>query len=129
MQLELQRQYVLQGRYDATIDSEVIAEPRNRVSIAIEVNEGTVATIQHINVVGNSIFSDDDLIDLFELKMGGWFSFFTSDNKYSKEKLTSDLETLSSYYLDRGYLLFTIDSTQVGGLSQQGGGLHHRQRH
>ena len=113
MQLELQRQYVLQGRYDATIDSEVIAEPRNRVSIAIEVNEGTVATIQHINVVGNSIFSDDDLIDLFELKTGGWFSFFTSDNKYSKEKLTSDLETLSSYYLDRGYLLFTIDSTQV----------------
>ena len=113
MQLELQRQYVLQGRYDATIDSEVIAEPRNRVSIAIDVNEGTVATIQHINVVGNTIFSDEDLIDLFELKTGGWFSFFTSDNKYSKEKLTSDLETLSSYYLDRGYLQFNIDSTQV----------------
>ena len=113
MQLELQRQYVLQGRYDATIDSEVIAEPRNRVSIAIDVNEGTVATIQHINVVGNNIFSDEDLLDLFELKTGGWFSFFTSDNKYSKEKLTSDLETLSSYYLDRGYLQFNIDSTQV----------------
>ena len=113
MQLELQRQYVLQGRYDATIDSEVIAEPRNRVSIAIDVNEGTVATIQHINVVGNEIFSDEDLLDLFELKTGGWFSFFTSDNKYSKEKLTSDLETLSSYYLDRGYLQFNIDSTQV----------------
>ncbi len=113
MQLELQRQYVLQGRYDASIDSEVIAEPRNRVSIAIDVNEGTVATIQHINVVGNTIFSDEDLIDLFELKTGGWFSFFTSDNKYSKEKLTSDLETLSSYYLDRGYLQFNIDSTQV----------------
>jgi len=113
MQLELQRQYVLQGRYDASIDSEVIAEPRNRVSIAIDVNEGTVATIQHINVVGNTIFSDEDLIDLFELKTGGWFSFFSSDNKYSKEKLTSDLETLSSYYLDRGYLQFNIDSTQV----------------
>jgi outer membrane protein insertion porin family len=113
MQLELQRQYVLQGRYDATIDSEVIAEPRNRVSIAIDVNEGTVATIQHINVVGNTIFSDEDLLDLFELKTGGWFSFFTSDNKYSKEKLTSDFETLSSYYLDRGYLQFNIDSTQV----------------
>ncbi len=113
MKLELQRQYVLQGRYDASIDSEVIAEPRNRVSIAIDVNEGTVATIQHINVVGNTIFSDEDLIDLFELKTGGWLSFFTSDNKYSKEKLTSDLETLSSYYLDRGYLQFNIDSTQV----------------
>ena len=111
MQLELQRQYVLQGRYDATIDSEVIAEPRNRVSIAIDVNEGTVATIQHINVVGNNIF-DEDLLDLFELKTGVVL-FFTSDNKYSKEKLTSDLETLSSYYLDRGYLQFNIDSTQV----------------
>ena len=72
-----------------------------------------MATIQHINVVGNDIFSDEDLLDLFELKIGGWFSFFTSDNKYSKEKLTSDLETLSSYYLDRGYLQFNIDSTQV----------------
>ena len=113
MQLELQRQYVLQGRYDATIDSEVIAEPRNRVSIAIDVNEGTVATIKHINVVGNGVFTDEDLIDLFELKTGGWLSFFTSDDKYSKEKLTSDLETLSSYYLDRGYLQFNIDSTQV----------------
>jgi len=113
MQLELLRQYVLQGRYDATIDSEVIAEPRNRVSIAIDVNEGTVATIKHINVVGNDVYTDDDLIDLFELKTTGWFSFFRGDDKYSKEKLTSDLERLSSYYLDRGYLLFSIDSTQV----------------
>ena len=113
MQLELQRQYVLQGRYDASIDSEVIAEPRNRVSIAIDVNEGTVASIKHINVVGNTIFEDEDLLDQFELKTTGWFSFFKSDDKYSKEKLTSDLESLSSYYLDRGYLLFTIDSTQV----------------
>jgi outer membrane protein insertion porin family len=113
MQLELLRQYVLQGRYDATIDSEVIAEPRNRVSIAIDVNEGTVATIKHINVVGNEVYTDDDLIDLFELKTTGWFSFFRGDDKYSKEKLTSDLERLSSYYLDRGYLLFSIDSTQV----------------
>ena len=113
MQLELLRQYVLQGRYDATIDSEVIAEPRNRVSIAIDVNEGTVAAIKHINVVGNEVYTDDDLIDLFELKTTGWFSFFRGDDKYSKEKLTSDLERLSSYYLDRGYLLFSIDSTQV----------------
>jgi len=113
MQLELLRQYVLQGRYDATIDSEVIAEPRNRVSIAIDVNEGTVAAIKHINLVGNEVYTDDDLIDLFELKTTGWFSFFRGDDKYSKEKLTSDLERLSSYYLDRGYLLFSIDSTQV----------------
>jgi len=113
MQLELQRQYVLQGRYDAKIEAEVIPEPRNRVSIAIDVNEGTVATIKHINVVGNQIFSDEDLKDMFELKTTGWFSFFSSDDKYSKEKLTSDLEALSSYYMDRGYLQFSIDSTQI----------------
>jgi len=113
MQLELLRQYVLQGRYDAEIDAEVIPEPRNRVSIEIDVNEGTVATIKHINIVGNAIFDDEELGDLFELKTTGWFSFFTSDDKYAKEKLTSDLETLSSYYMDRGYLQFNIDSTQV----------------
>ncbi len=113
MQLELQRQYVLQGRYDAEIETEVIPEPRNRVSIAIDVNEGTVATIKHINVVGNSVYDDEALRELFELKTTGWFSFFTSDDKYSKEKLTSDFETLSSYYMDRGYLEFSLDSTQI----------------
>ncbi|MEE4204618.1 MAG: outer membrane protein assembly factor BamA, partial [Halieaceae bacterium] len=113
MQLELQRQYVLQGRYDATIEAEVIPEPRNRVSIAIDVNEGNVASIKHINVVGNKVFDDEELADIFELKTTGWFSFFTSDDKYAKEKLTSDLESLSSYYMDRGYLEFNIDSTQV----------------
>lgn len=113
MQLELQRQYVLQGRYDARIDAEVIPEPRNRVSIAIDVDEGTVASIKHINVVGNTVFDDEELADIFELKTTGWFSFFTSDDKYSKEKLTSDLESLSSYYMDRGYLQFNIDSTQI----------------
>jgi len=113
MQLELQRQYVQQGRYDAGIETEVIPEPRNRVSINIEVDEGTVAVIKHVNVVGNDIFSDEDLTDLFELKTTGWFSFFTSNDKYSREKLGGDLETLTSHYMDRGYLQFRIDSTQV----------------
>jgi outer membrane protein insertion porin family len=113
MQLELQRQYVQQGRYDANIETEVIPEPRNRVTVNIDVDEGTVAAIKHINVVGNEVFSDDDLEDIFELKTTGWLSFFTNDDKYSKEKLTGDLETLTSYYMDRGYLQFRIDSTQV----------------
>ncbi len=113
MQMELQRQYVIQGRYDAKIEAEVIPEPRNRVSIAIDVTEGTVATIKHINVVGNNVFNDEELLDLFELKTTIWWKFFSSDDKYSKEKLTSDLESLSSYYMDRGYLQFNIDSTQV----------------
>ena len=113
MQLELQRQYVQQGRYDASIETDVIPEPRNRVSVNITIDEGTPARIKHINIVGNELFSEDDLTQEFELKTGGWFSFFTSNDKYSKEKLTGDLETLTSYYQDRGYLQFNIDSTQV----------------
>ncbi|MEP1593929.1 MAG: outer membrane protein assembly factor BamA, partial [Halieaceae bacterium] len=113
MQLELQRQYVQQGRYDAAIETEVLPEPRNRVSINIDVDEGTVAAIKHINVVGNEVFDDEELGDLFTLKTTGWLSFFTNDDKYSREKLTGDIETLTSYYMDRGYLQFTIDSTQV----------------
>ena len=113
MQLELQRQYVLQGRYDANIETEVIPEPRNRVTISIDVDEGTVASIKHINVVGNEVFTEEELSDVFELRTTGWLSFFTNDDKYSKEKLTGDLEGLTSYYMDRGYLEFRIDSTQV----------------
>lgn len=113
MQLELQRQYVLQGRYDANIETEVIPEPRNRVAINIDVDEGTVAAIKHINVVGNQVFTEEELSDMFELQTTGWLSFFTNDDKYSKEKLTGDLESLTSYYMDRGYIEFRIDSTQV----------------
>jgi len=72
-----------------------------------------VASIKHINVVGNEVYDDEELTDLFELHTTGWLSFFTNDDKYSREKLTGDLETLSSYYMDRGYLQFLIDSTQV----------------
>ena len=113
MQLELLRQYVIQGRYDANIDTEVIPEPRNRVSISIDIDEGTVSKIKHINIVGNQVFNDETLLDIFELQVGGMFSFFSSADKYSKEKLESDLETLTSYYQDRGYLQFEIESTQV----------------
>jgi len=113
MQLELLRQYVIQGRYDANIDTEVIPEPRNRVSISIDIDEGNVSKIKHINIVGNDIFDDETLLDIFELQVGGMFSFFSSADKYSKEKLESDLETLTSYYQDRGYLQFEIESTQV----------------
>lgn len=113
MQLELRRQYVIQGRYDATIDTEIIPEPRNRVSISIDIDEGTVSKIEHINIVGNEIYDDETLLDTFELQVGGMFSFFSSADKYSKEKLESDLETLTSFYQDRGYLQFEIESTQV----------------
>ena len=110
---ELQRQYVAQGRYSAEIEAEVIPQPRNRVALKININEGSVAAIQHINVVGNTVFSDEDLIDLFELKTTNWLSFFKNDDKYAREKLSGDLERLRSYYLDRGYINMDISSTQV----------------
>ena len=110
---ELQRQYVAQGRYSATVDTEVVSQPRNRVQLKIKINEGTVAAIQHINVVGNTKFPEQDLVDLFELKTTNWLSFFKNDDKYAREKLSGDLERLRSYYLDRGYINMDIASTQV----------------
>ena len=113
MQLELQRQYVQQGRYDASIETEVLPEARNRVAVNILVDEGSVAKIKHINIVGNEVFPDEDLIDLFELKTSNWLSFFRNDDQYSREKMKGDLESVTSYYMNRGYLKFNIDSTQV----------------
>lgn len=110
---ELERQYVAQGRYSATVKAEVIELPRNQVKLKVTVDEGKVASIKHINVVGNSAFSSEDLSDLFELKTTGWFSWLSSNDRYNKEKLSGDLERLESFYLDRGYLKFSIDSTQV----------------
>ncbi|OWL91484.1 outer membrane protein assembly factor BamA [Halopseudomonas aestusnigri] len=110
---ELLRQYVSQGRYSADIEAQVIPEPRNRVALKIVIDEGSVAAISHINVVGNTVFETEDLVDLFELKTSGWFSFLSSDDKYSREKLSGDLERLRSYYLDRGYVNMNVASTQV----------------
>jgi outer membrane protein insertion porin family len=110
---DLERQYVSQGRYDAAVSAEVEDLPRNRVAIKVDVYEGNVSGIRHINIVGNTLFDDETLIDLLELKLPGWLSFYTKDDQYSKEKLQGDLEKIESYYLDRGYLNFSIDSTQV----------------
>ncbi len=113
MTQELQRQYVAQGRYGALVKTEVKQLPRNRVAVNIDIDEGDVAKIRHINVVGNSAFSEEELLDSFELRTTGWLSWITSDDKYAREKLSGDLETLESWYLDRGYLQFDISSTQV----------------
>ena len=113
LELEILRSYVTQGRYSASVEAEVTELPRNRVSIKLKINEGEVASILHINIVGNKVFSDDQIIDLMELKMPSIWSTFTSDDKYSKEKLSGDLERIRSYYLDSGYIKFAIESTQV----------------
>ena len=109
----LERQYVSQGRYDAGISTDVIRLPRNRVRIKVDVDEGNVSSIKHINIVGNTLWDDETLRELMELKLSSLLFFWKKDDQYSKEKLTSDLEALESWYLDRGYLNFTIDSTQV----------------
>ena len=113
MSQELQRQYVSQGRYGALVQTEVKELPRNRVSVNIDIDEGDVAKIRHINIVGNNDFAEQDLLDQFEQKDTGWLSWIISDDKYSREKLSGDLETLESWYLDRGYLKFEVLSTQV----------------
>jgi outer membrane protein insertion porin family len=113
MKMELGRQYVSQGRYDAEIETDVVSLPRNRVAVNINIDEGNTAAIEYINIVGNHVYDESELRSEFELKSTGWLSWITSDNKYAKEKLSGDLETLSSYYLDRGYINFAIDSTQV----------------
>ena len=111
--LEIQRQYISQGRYGALVDVKTESKPRNRVALEISVEEGEVATIEGINVVGNKAFSDEELLRDFELSTGGWFSFLNSDNKYSREKLKGDIESLTSYYKDRGYVEFNLSSSQV----------------
>lgn len=111
--LELERQYTGQGRYGAKIKTQVKAETRNRVALAINITEGDVASILHINIVGNKAFSDAELLDNFELSTPSFWSFFKKDDLYAREKLSGDLETLQSYYLDRGYINFSIESTQV----------------
>ena len=111
--LELERQYVGQGRYGASIDTEVEELPRNRVAVKINVEEGKSSGIRHINVVGNEDFSEEELLDQFELQHPSLLSFYRNDDKYSREKFTGDLEKLESYYKDRGYVAFDIESTQV----------------
>ena len=110
---ELERQYYNQGKYAVSLTSTVTPLERNRVSIDIDVIEGETALIKKINIVGNKAFDEEDLLDEFELSTGGWLSRFTRDNQYSRPKLAGDLEALRSYYLDRGYVNFKIDSTQV----------------
>jgi len=113
MAQELQRQYVSQGRYGAVVTTDVEELPRNRVAINIDIDEGSVAKIRHINIIGNKSFSEKELREDFELNETGFWSWLTSNDKYSREKLTGDIETLETWYLDRGYLAFEIKNTQV----------------
>ncbi len=113
MKSELVRQYASQGRYGANVEIETIDKPRNTIELKIIIDEGKSAKIKKINIIGNELFSDEDLMIGFELKEGKWYSFLSNKDKYSKEKLEGDIENLESYYLDRGYLKFSLESSQV----------------
>jgi len=110
---ELRRQYFSHGKYGLKISTDVTKLTRNRVGINIKISEGRVAKIKQINIVGNSVFETDDLLSVFELSPTHLLSFYFKNDQYSKQKLSADLERLRSYYLDRGYINFSIDSTQV----------------
>lgn len=114
IQRELEGVYQGQGRYSARIDTEVEEIDESRVRVNIDIDEGAVAKIRQINIVGNQAFDDDTLLDIFELEdRPGWFFGWFSDDEYSRERLSGDLERLRSYYLDRGYVNFNLASTQV----------------
>ncbi len=110
---ELNRLYFSNGRYGVKIDTTVQELANNVIDVTILIKEGKVARIREINIVGNELFDDKRLLDEFKSKTGNFLSGFRKDDQYSREKLSGDLQSLSSFYMDRGYASFKVDSTQV----------------
>lgn len=110
---EIKNQYLGRGKYAAKVTTTVTPLERNRVSIQFNITEGGVAKIRQINFVGNKVFKESDLRDLFVLRTPGMLTWYSKNDQYSRQKLEADLETLRSFYLNQGFLEFTIDSTQV----------------
>lgn len=121
IQQELLRQYVGQGRYTASIEVNTDPRPKNQVALSIEIDEGRPARIKRINVIGNHALSNKEILSKFQLSDGGFFTFLTGSNKYSREKLSGDLEALRSRYLNLGYANFRLNSVEVSIDDQQGG--------
>lgn len=110
---ELKRQYINRSLYGVEVVTTVTPIERNRVNLTFAVTEGDTAKIREMNIVGNKAFSESTLLGLFSQDTGGWLSWYTKSNHYSRTKLNADLEALRSFYLARGFLDFRIDSTQV----------------
>jgi outer membrane protein insertion porin family len=110
---EIKRQYTSRGFYGAKVTITVTPLERNRVALKFDIEEGEVTKIADINIIGAKDFSERELLRQFKLTTPGWFTWFTKDDQYSKQQLTADLEALRSFYLNRGYLEFNIESTQV----------------
>ncbi|MDP2133412.1 MAG: outer membrane protein assembly factor BamA [Sulfuritalea sp.] len=110
---ELKRQYLAQGHYAVQVTTTITPLERNRVGVNFAVTEGDIAKIKQINIIGAGAMKESDLLDLMVLRTPGLLTWYTKNDQYSKQKLSGDLETLRSHYLDRGYLEFNIESTQV----------------
>jgi outer membrane protein insertion porin family len=110
---EIKRQYLAQGKYAATVKTTSSPLERNRVAVRFDIEEGAVSKIRNINIVGNRVYSTDDLRAEFLLTTPNWMSWWNKNDQYSKQKLNADLERLRSFYMNNGYLEFNIESTQV----------------
>ncbi len=110
---ELTRQYNNRGKYSVSITPTVSRLDRNRVDVTITVDEGKAAKIRHINLIGTEKFDNEDILAGWESRESSWMSWYRRDDQYSREKLSGDIERLNSFYLDRGYVDFSLDSTQV----------------
>ena len=113
LSIELERQYSSQGKYSAKVD--VLAEdlPKNRIKLIVNIDEGSSASLRKINIVGNKVFSDKEILEEFKLKEKNWLSIFGRGSGYSKENLKGDLETLESLYKNKGFLKFSVLSSIV----------------
>ena len=110
---ELERQYVSQGKYGASVNVSSEQLPRNRVKLSVDIEEGETAELNSINIVGNKIFSEEELKKVFKLRPRTWLSIFRTNTPYSKENLRGDLESLESFYKNRGYLNFSVNNSII----------------
>ncbi len=110
---EIKRQYLSKGKYGVTVATTITPLERNRVAINFAIDEGEVAKIKQINIVGNKVFTENILLDQFVLRTPGWLTWYTKNDQYSRQKLQGDIESLRSFYLNRGYLDFNVESSQV----------------
>lgn len=113
LSVELERQYSSQGKYSAEVEVSTEDLPKNRIKLSVEIDEGESASLRKINIVGNKLLSDEEILDEFKLKEKNWLSVFNRGSGYSRENLRGDLETLESIYKNKGYLKFDIDSTNI----------------
>jgi len=110
---ELKRQYIARGKYSVVVKATVKELERNRVAVSFNVEEGGPSKIQRINIVGNHAYDEDELFDNMKLTTPGWFTWFSKNDQYSKTKLSADMESLRTFYMNSGYMDFNIESTQV----------------